>query len=328
VTAALIWAFTGLGLAVSVFTRNVARAMVHGLILWALGVALVDFALVGAMLQWSLNPRVVFLLAALNPVQAARLALLAGLATDLETLLDALVRIDDLVWIRLHYAYPSAVTDGLVHRIAHEPKVACYLDVPMQHVDGDVLKRMRRGYGERRVRELVESLRDPAKVGSARVWLRTTMLVGHPGETEAAYQRLHDFVAEGHIDHLGVFPWSREDGTASALLPGRVTQRKAQERAAALMELQAQLRARAHAGLVGTRLRVMVDGVSEDSELLLDGRHEGQAPGIDGKVVLTDGTAAVGTIVEAIVTQAGPHDLVASMDAEAAAAALADRDDD
>ncbi|MBX7078822.1 MAG: 30S ribosomal protein S12 methylthiotransferase RimO [Nannocystaceae bacterium] len=249
-------------------------------------------------------------------------------ATDLETLLDALVRIDGLVWIRLHYAYPSAVTDGLVHRIAHEPKIATYLDVPLQHVDSDVLKRMRRGYGERRVRELVESLRDPAKVGSARVWLRTTMLVGHPGETEAAYQRLHDFVAEGHIDHLGVFPWSREDGTASALLPGRVTQRKAQERAAALMELQAQLRSRAHAQLLGTRLRVMVDGVSEDSELLLDGRHEGQAPGIDGKVVLTDGTARVGAIVEAIVTQTGPHDLVASMDPEAAAAALADRDDD
>lgn len=113
VTAALIWAFTGLGLAVSVFTRNVARAMVHGLILWALGVALVDFALVGAMLQWSLNPRVVFLLAALNPVQAARLALLAGLATDLETLgpvgLFLATRVGSGTLLALGIAWPTLV---------------------------------------------------------------------------------------------------------------------------------------------------------------------------------------------------------------------------
>jgi ribosomal protein S12 methylthiotransferase len=249
-------------------------------------------------------------------------------ATNLEMLLDALVRIDDLVWIRLHYAYPSAVTEGLVRRIASEPRVATYLDVPMQHIDSDVLKKMRRGYGENRVRELVDDLRDPAKVGDAHVWLRTTMLVGHPGESEAAYQRLYDFVAEGQIDHLGVFPWSREEGTASALLPARVLHKKSDERAAALMELQEGIRARKHAALVGTEIRVMVDGASDESELLLDGRHEGQAPGIDGKVILTDGTARPGQVVRAIVTQAGPHELVASMDADAAAAALAERRDD
>jgi ribosomal protein S12 methylthiotransferase len=244
-------------------------------------------------------------------------------AASLELLLDALVRIDGLRWIRLHYAYPSAVTDGLVRRIAGEEKIATYLDVPMQHVDSDVLKRMRRGYGERRVRELVEALRDPSKVGRAHVWLRTTMLVGHPGETEAAYRRLVDFVEEGEIDHLGVFPWSREDGTPSALLPVRVPSSKAEERAAALMEIQEGIRARKHAALVGRTLPVIVDGISTESDLLLDGRHEGQAPGIDGKVVLTDGTAPIGSIVDAIVTQAGPHDLVASLDREAAALAPA-----
>jgi len=245
-------------------------------------------------------------------------------AANLEMLLDALCRIDGLAWIRLHYAYPSAVGDGLVRRIASEPKIATYLDVPIQHIDTEVLKKMRRGYGERRVRELVEALRDPAKVGDARVWLRTTMLVGHPGETEDAFRRLYDFIAEGEIDHLGVFPWSREDGTSSALLPVRVTSRKAEERAAALMELQEGIRARKFAALVGRTLDVIVDGISTESDLLLDGRHEGQAPGIDGKVVLTDGTAPVGAIVSAIVTQAGPHDLVASLDRDAAALALAD----
>jgi ribosomal protein S12 methylthiotransferase len=247
---------------------------------------------------------------------------------NLEMLLDALVRIDDLVWIRLHYAYPSAVTEGLVRRIAGESKIATYLDVPMQHIDSDVLKKMRRGYGEKRVRELVEDLRDPAKVGDAHVWLRTTMLVGHPGETEAAYQRLYDFIAEAQIDHLGVFPWSREEGTASALLPARVLHKRSDERAAALMELQEGIRAKKHAEMIGREITVMVDGVSEDSEMLLDGRHEGQAPGIDGKVILTDGTARPGDVVRAIVTQAGAHELVASMDADAAAAAIAERDDD
>jgi ribosomal protein S12 methylthiotransferase len=245
--------------------------------------------------------------------------------TDLETLLDALVRIEDLVWIRLHYAYPSAVGDGLLERIAGQPKIATYLDVPIQHVDSDVLKKMRRGYGEKQVRALVERVRDPARVGDARVWLRTTMLVGHPGESAAAFARLRDFVAEGWIDHLGVFPWSREEGTPSALLPARVAGRTAEARAAELMEIQAELRARRHAALVGSTMRVMVDGPSEESELLLDGRHEGQAPGIDGKVVVTDGTAPRGAIVDVTITQADAHDLVGSMDPEAAAESLAER---
>jgi ribosomal protein S12 methylthiotransferase len=243
-------------------------------------------------------------------------------ATNLEQLLDALVQIDGLEWIRLHYAYPSAVTDGLIERIAGQPKIATYIDVPIQHVDTEVLKKMRRGYTEKRVRELVEKLRDRRLVGDARVWLRTTMLVGHPGENEDAYRRLHDFVAEGWIDHLGVFPWSREEGTASALLPVRVGGELAETRASELMALQEGLRTKRHAELVGTTMRVLVDGPCSDHELLLEGRHEGQAPQIDGKVILTDGTAPRGAIVEAIVTQAGPHDLVASLDPDAAADAL------
>ena len=244
-------------------------------------------------------------------------------ATNLEQLLDALVQIEGLQWIRLHYAYPSAVTDGLIERIAGQPKIATYLDVPIQHVDTEVLKKMRRGYTEKRVRELVEKLRDKALVGDARVWLRTTMLVGHPGESEEAYQRLHDFVAEGWIDHLGVFPWSREEGTASALLPVRVGNELAEARASELMALQEGLRSERHAALVGQTLRVLVDGPCSDHELLLEGRHEGQAPQIDGKVILTDGTAPRGAMVDAIVTQAGAHDLVASLDPDAAADALA-----
>ncbi len=231
-------------------------------------------------------------------------------ATTLEHLLDALVEIDGLRWIRLHYAYPSAVTDGLIERIASQPKVATYLDVPIQHVDSDVLKKMRRGYGEKLVRGLVERLRAAPR----KIWLRTTMLVGHPGETDAAFARLRDFVAEGWIDHLGVFPWSKEEGTASAMQPGRVEAERAVARADELMALQAELRETAQQALVGSELEVLVDGSAEESELLLQGRHEGQAPEIDGRVVLTDGTAERGDLVRAVVTQAGAHDLVASLD--------------
>lgn len=232
----------------------------------------------------------------------------------LEQLIDALVGIDGLRWIRLHYAYPSAVTDGLIERIAGQPKVATYLDVPMQHVDSEVLKKMRRGYGETQVRGLVERLRDPARVGDAHVWLRTTMLVGHPGETEEAYRRLHDFVAEGQIDHLGVFPWSREEDTVSAMQPGRVPDEVAQQRAAELMELQAGIRERKHAALLGEVLDVLVEGPSEEHEWLLDGRHEGQAPQIDGSTILTNGEAERGEIVRARVVSTSAHDLVASID--------------
>ena len=236
-----------------------------------------------------------------------------GLApATLEGLLDALGSIAGLAWIRLHYAYPSAVSDGLIARIAEHPKVASYLDVPMQHVDTGVLKKMRRGYTEKVVRGLVERL----QAQRARIWLRTTMLVGHPGEDEAAFARLRDFIGEGAVDHLGVFPWSREEGTTSAMQPRRVDEALAEARAAELMQLQAELRRRRFAAMRGQLLEVMVDGPSADSELLLDGRHEGQAPEIDGKVILLDGTAAVGERVEVRVVHSSEHDLIASFDHE------------
>ncbi len=229
---------------------------------------------------------------------------------DLERLLDALCQVDDLRWIRLHYAFPTTCSDGLLRQISSEPKIATYLDVPLQHVDTDVLKRMRRGYTEKVVRGLVERIRALPNY----VYLRTTMLVGHPGETEAGFQRLYDFIAEGAVDHLGVFPWSREDGTPSALLPSRVDPEVAEERRLALMELQEDLRTSRHAAMVGREVEVLVDGISDESELLLDGRHEGQAPGIDGKVVLTDGEAEPGMFVWARITHADAHDFVASLE--------------
>jgi ribosomal protein S12 methylthiotransferase len=234
---------------------------------------------------------------------------------NLEGLLDALGEIAGLRWIRLHYAYPTAVTDGLIERIAEHPRVATYLDVPIQHVDTGVLKKMRRGYTEKVVRELVERIRKQ----DARIWLRTTMLVGHPGEDQAAYARLRSFIEDGEIDHLGVFPWSKEDGTASAMHPQRVSDELANERAAELMEIQAGIRAAKFQAMRGQEIEVLIDAVSDESEFLLDGRHEGQAPEIDGKVILLDaddesGGVKIGSFVRARVMQATAHDLIASLD--------------
>ncbi len=232
----------------------------------------------------------------------------------LEHLLDALARIEDLRWIRLHYAYPSAVTEGLAERIAGIERIAPYLDVPIQHIDDGVLRAMRRGYGERRVRRTIEDLRRAAEAAGRRVFLRTTVLVGHPGETDAAFARLRDFVAEGHFDHLGVFPWSREAGTPSAMLPGRVPDATARARAEEILAIQAEVSRRRNAELVGRTLEVVVDGPSDESEHVLEGRHAGQAPEVDGKVLLVDGTAPAGTFVQVKAIAADTYDLVASFD--------------
>jgi ribosomal protein S12 methylthiotransferase len=136
-------------------------------------------------------------------------------APNLASLLRGLGGVEGLRWIRLHYAYPTACTNELLDVMASEARVAKYLDVPIQHVDSGVLKSMRRGYGEKQVRDLCERVR--ARVPG--VTLRTTFIVGHPGETEEAFQRLCDFVREAELDRVGVFNFSREEGTVAALLP-------------------------------------------------------------------------------------------------------------
>lgn len=234
-----------------------------------------------------------------------------GLApANLEQLLDALNQIEGLRWIRLHYAYPTATTDGLLERISDFDRVATYLDVPLQHIDTGVLKSMRRGYTEKTVRNFVDRVR----AQDNRIWLRTTMLVGHPGESEEAYLALRNFIEEGHIDHLGVFPWSREEGTTSAMRPQRIDPSVAEGRAAELMAIQEEIRLANHQSMLGQELEVMIDGVSDESEFLLDARHEGQAPDIDGKCIVTDGTAERGSFVQTRVINVTAHDLILSMD--------------
>jgi ribosomal protein S12 methylthiotransferase len=235
-------------------------------------------------------------------------------APTLASLLRLLGGVEGLRWIRLHYAYPSACTDELLDAIAGEARIAKYLDVPIQHVDSDVLKAMRRGYGERQVRDLCARVR--ARVPG--VTLRTTFIVGHPGETDQAFQRLCDFVREAELDHVGVFNFSREEGTVAALLPKRVPAKEVDARRRELLRIQRDISKKRLRAWRGRELEVLVEGPSDESEYLLMGRHEGQAPEIDGQVYLslpadTADAPGAGTLVRARVTHSAEYDLAAQI---------------
>jgi ribosomal protein S12 methylthiotransferase len=234
-------------------------------------------------------------------------------APRLASLLRALGAVEGLRWIRLHYAYPTACTDELLDVMAGEARVAKYLDVPVQHLDSGVLKAMRRGYGERQVRDLCARVR--ARVPG--VTLRTTFIVGHPGESDEAFARLCDFVREAGLDRVGVFNFSREEGTVAALLPKRVPAREIDARRRELLRIQREVSKKKLRALRGRTLDVLVEGPSDESEYLLMGRHEGQAPEIDGQVYLSlpadAPPPAQGAFVRARVTHSAEYDLAAEI---------------
>lgn len=228
----------------------------------------------------------------------------------LAQLLRALGKIDDVAWIRLHYTFPSAFDDELIDAIASEPKVVKYIDVPLQHISDAMLKRMRRGHSSRVTRELMKTLR--ARIDN--VVIRTTFIVGHPGETPEEFDELCAFVAESKFDRAGAFTYSVEPGTTSAMLPHRVDADVMAERQQTLMEIQRKNSRERHEAMVGSEIEVLVEGVSSESEYLLEGRWYGQAPGIDGVTYLANGQAPPGSLVRARVTQASDYDLAASLE--------------
>ena len=162
------------------------------------------------------------------------------------------------------------------------------------------------------IRGLVETLR--ARIPG--VVLRSTFIVGHPGETEEAFEALAAFIEEAKLDHVGVFTYSHEQGTTAAMLPHRVPAEVAEARRDKLMAIQQRISRERHEAMIGQEIEVLVDGVSEESDLLLEGRWYGQAPGVDGVVYLADGTAQPGSIVRARVTQAADYDIAASLEVD------------
>jgi ribosomal protein S12 methylthiotransferase len=236
-----------------------------------------------------------------------------GLRPGLPRLIEDLRQVSGLRWLRLLYAYPSEVDDALLAALAAGPPVVPYLDVPVQHVDDVVLRAMKRGYSGALVRALPARLRE-AVPG---IRLRTTFLVGHPGETEAAFAALLAHVGEAAYDHAGGFAFSPEAGTAAIDLPDPVDAKVAARRADRLMRRQRQVSRQALRQWLGRSLTVLVEGRSPESDLLGVGRHAGQAPEVDGVVHLADlpGDVSAGTFVTARVEQTTDYDLVARFEA-------------
>lgn len=224
----------------------------------------------------------------------------------LEKLLKELVKVDGVVWIRLLYAYPDGITDELIELIATEEKICNYLDLPLQHIDGQILKQMNRRLDEEGVRKLIARMRE--KIPD--LTMRTSFIVGFPGETREQFDKLLHFVEEGHFERVGVFRYSREEGTASAKFDGQVPGQTKKSRLNRLMKAQARVSFNKNRALLGQTETVLVEGYSEETDLLLKGRGERQAPDIDGQFLITAGNADVGEYVQLTITDSSEYDLI------------------
>lgn len=224
----------------------------------------------------------------------------------LENLLTSLLASCDIDWFRLLYLYPDLVSDRLLKLMARESRLLSYLDIPIQHVSDQVLKRMGRPFDSRLLHRLFERIH--ALVPDVAV--RTTIMVGFPGETDGDVEKVAEFLRTWRLNHVGIFAYSNEEGCAAYNYKDQCPEEVKQERFQYLMELQAGISLARNKELVGRELPVLVEGVSGETELLLEGRTMMQAPDIDGCVYITEGNCRAGEIVRVRIDEAHPYDLV------------------
>lgn len=227
-------------------------------------------------------------------------------------LVRALAKVEGVRWIRVHYLYPHGVPEDLLRAMAEEEKVCRYLDIPLQHASGPMLKAMRRGVTRAGQEKILERIRHYVPD----VALRTTFIVGFPGETEEDFSELMKFAEAQRFDRLGVFTYYPEDGTPAATLEGQVLEKVKKERQRKLMNLQKKISRERHRTLVGKVLPLLVDGVSEESEYLMRGRLRSQAPDVDGQVYIQNPPEDLraGQIRMVKVVKAAAYDLVAEVE--------------
>lgn len=234
-----------------------------------------------------------------------------GVKDGLADLLRSLARVDGIEWIRVMYTYPNSLSDATLAAMAEEPKVCNYLDMPLQHASANVLKRMRRGGN----RQLLEKLLTRARQFVPDIALRTTFVVGFPGETEEDFNELMQFVRDVEFDRVGVFTYSDEEGTHGFALDGKVPVKTMRSRRAKLMREQKQISKRKNRALIGRQFRALLEGVSEESDLLLQARLESQAPEVDGHILINDVpdgfSARPGDFINLEITEAHEYDLIA-----------------
>ncbi len=234
-----------------------------------------------------------------------------GLKDGLADLLRSLARVDGIEWIRIMYTYPNSLSDATLAAMAEEPKVCNYLDMPLQHASASVLKRMRRGGN----RQLLEKLLARARQFVPEMTLRTTLIVGFPGETDDDFNELMQFVRDVEFDRVGVFTYSDEEGTHGYDLDGKIPARVMRTRRTKLMREQAKISKKKNRAMIGRSFRALLEGVSQETDLLLQARLESQAPEVDGHVLINDipeGFAGKpGDFIEIDITEAHEYDLVA-----------------
>ena len=224
----------------------------------------------------------------------------------LAALMKELCKIEGLKWLRTYYMHPEYVTDELIEVMKSEDKICKYFDVPIQHVSDNILRNMARAKNGEQVKSVLNRIRKAIPDAT----IRTTLIVGFPGETEENFQELKEYVREFEFDYAGVFKYSREEDTVAYNLPDQVPEEIKERRYAELVNLQSEIADRKNRRFLGQEIEVMIDGVSSESEYLLEGRTRGQALEIDGKVLTTDGTARPGEIVKVKVEQNFEYDFV------------------
>jgi ribosomal protein S12 methylthiotransferase len=236
-----------------------------------------------------------------------------GLRDGLPVLLERLAQLSDLRWVRFLYAYPNRITPRLLETIAKYPRLVKYLDMPLQHASRSVLRRMRRGSSGDAFLKLLERTR--ATIPG--IALRTSFIVGFPGETEADFRELSDFLRAAEFDWMGVFCYSDMEDARSSGLDAKVDGEIAAERRNRLMEMQKKISARKLRRRIGQRLPALLEGPSKESGLVWEARLEGMAPEIDGKLYITDVSAVLdgtapetGSFVRVEITEAHDYDLV------------------
>lgn len=221
-------------------------------------------------------------------------------------LLRALAEVEGIQWIRLLYLYPDGITPELVDLIKNNPKFVRYFDMPLQHVNDAVLKRMNR----KMTRAEIESALTMIRTEIPDAVIRTQFIVGFPGETQEQFEEVLEFISEQQFDRVGCFQYSPEESTPGGKMTDQIDDETKQRRYEALMEVQQNISREKHQAMIGRVMQVVVEGYSEETDLLLQGRNSQQAPDIDGVTLINDGQAQVGEMVYVEITDAMEYDLI------------------
>ncbi|MCB1050297.1 MAG: 30S ribosomal protein S12 methylthiotransferase RimO [Acidobacteria bacterium] len=228
-----------------------------------------------------------------------------GLKDGLAQLLERLDQVPNIAWVRVHYMYPYQVTPRLLEIMSAGKKICPYMDMPLQHADKSVLSAMKRGSGRHQLSQFLERIRK----GFPQAFIRSSFIVGFPNEDQRAFDELCGFVQEQEFDYLGVFTYSLEEDTSAFPLEDPIDPSLKKERKETLLELQREISRKKLARLVGKTLDVLVEGAHPETDLLLRGRHAGQAPEVDGEVLITEGSYAPGEIIPITVEASYEYDI-------------------